>query len=113
MENPVHRFWLPEDGGILYNDSMFLFYEIFYLNPYGPWRYMLGFEPIWMRADDLEIYRHIQLTRCKNESYAPWVKKMNPEDRMILTRTAKPQIEGLVWHEVTPTVWSGKLPPGK
>ena len=108
MENAAHRPWLPNDGGILYNDNMSLFYQVFYLNPHGPWRYTLGFEPVWMPADNIEIYRNIQLTRGKNESYAPWVNKMTGKDRMILIRNAKPQIEGLEWHEVTPAVWSGK-----
>lgn len=109
IENAEHRPWLPAEGGILYNDSMSLFYQVFYLNPHGSWRYALGFEPVWMSTDNLEIYRHIQLTRGKNESYAPWVRKMSDSDRMILIRNAKPQIKGLEWHEVTPTVWSGKL----
>jgi hypothetical protein len=108
IENTEHRPWLPDKGGILYNDNMSLFYQVFYLNPHGPWRYTLGFEPVWMPADNIEIYRNIQLTRGKNESYAPWVNKMTEKDRMILIRNAKPQIEGLEWHEVTPTVWSGK-----
>jgi hypothetical protein len=111
IENAEQRPWLPDQDGILYNDDMILFYQIFYLNPHGPWRYTLGFEPIWMTADNLEIYRHIQLTRGKNESYAPWVKKMTEKDRMILVRNAKPQIEGLEWHEVTPSIWSGRLMP--
>jgi hypothetical protein len=108
IENTEHQPWLPVKGGILYNDSMSLFYQVFYLNPHGHWRYTLGFEPVWMPADNIEIYRHIQLTRGKNESYLPWVNKMTEKDRMILIRNAKPQIEGLEWHEITPTVWSGK-----
>jgi hypothetical protein len=108
IENVEHRPWLPAEGGILYNDSMTLFYQVFYLNPHGPWRYTLGFEPVWMPADNLEVYRNIQLTRGKNQSYVPWVNKMTEKDRMILIRNAKPQIEGLEWREVTPTVWSGK-----
>ena len=111
MENAEHRPWLPDEGGILYNDNMSLFYQVFYQNPHGHWRYTLGFEPIWMTTDNLKIYRQIQLTRGKNESYDPWVKKMTAKDRMILVRNTKPQIKGLEWHEVTPTVWSGKLTP--
>ncbi|OPZ15243.1 MAG: hypothetical protein BWZ05_02281 [Bacteroidetes bacterium ADurb.BinA245] len=88
---------------------MVLFYNVFFHNPHGPWRYALGFEPIWMTADNLKIYRNIQLTRFKNESYFPWVKIMTRKDRMMLIRQAKPQIEGLEWHEVKPTVWSGRL----
>jgi hypothetical protein len=109
IEKVEQRPWLPDDGGIVYNDNMFLFYQAFYNNPQAPWRYALGFEPIWMTSDNLKIFRHIQLTRGKDESYIPWVKKMTANDRMILVRNGKPQIEGLEWHEVTPTIWSGKL----
>jgi hypothetical protein len=109
MAEADHRPWLPNEGGILYNDNMGLFYNVFYHNPYGPWRYMLGFEPIWMPKDDLAIYRKIQLTRGKAESYEPWVRKMTQKDRMLLIRTSEPKIKGLEWHEVVPTVWSGRL----
>ncbi|MDI9570428.1 MAG: glycosyltransferase 87 family protein [Pseudomonadota bacterium] len=109
MEKATHRPWLPEPGGILYNDNMDLFYQVFYQNPQGPWRYALGFEPIWMTAENLKAYRRMQLTRGKDESYRPWVEKMTKRDRMILIRHRKPEIAGLEWHEITPTVWSGKV----
>jgi len=109
MENAEHRPWLPDEGGILYNDSMSLFYQVFYLNPHGPWRYTLGFEPVWLTDENLKTYRAIQLTRGKEKSYAPWVEKMTLKDRMILISNDKPRIEGLEWHEITPTIWSGKL----
>jgi hypothetical protein len=107
MTNAEHRKWLPEEAGILYSDGMDVFYSVFYNNPHGDWKYVLGFEPAWMPEDDLKIYRHIQLTRGRPESYAPWVKKMTEKDRLVLVRQEKPKIEGLDWHEVTPTVWSG------
>ncbi len=108
MQNEEHRPWLPDKGGIVYNSSMRLFYNLFYENPQGPWRYTLGFEPIWMPKEHLEIYRHIQLTKGSAESYQPWVEMMTPKDRMILTRSSQPGIEGLKWHQVTPGVWSGR-----
>jgi len=111
IEDVEHRPWLPDAGGTIYSDNMNIFYQVFYRNPGAPWRYTLGFEPVWMTADNLKIYRNIQLTRGKNESYALWVQKMTKKDRMILIRGDKPQIKGLEWHEVTPTVWSGKLTP--
>jgi len=110
MVETDHRPWLPDKGGILYNDNMALFYNVFYYNPHGPWRYVLGFEPIWMPKDDLTIYRNIQLSRGSPESYEPWVEKMTEKDRMMVIRSSQPKIEGLEWHEVVPTVWSGRLP---
>jgi hypothetical protein len=104
--------WLPEPGGILYNDSMDAFYHIFYNNPHGEWKYVLGFEPVWMPDDDLKTYRHIQLGNGKPESYAPWIEKMTEKDRLLLLRMEKPKIEGLEWHEVTPTVWIGRRATG-
>lgn len=109
MENAEQSLWLPQEGGILYSDSMTVFYNIFYNNPHGPWRYILGFEPVWMPKEDLKAYRHIQLTRGKAESYTPWVEKMTEKDRLILVRRSKPNIKGLEWHETTSTVWSGRI----
>lgn len=109
MENDEQVSWLPEDGGILYSDNMMVFYNIFYNNPHGPWRYILGFEPIWMPKEDLEIYRNIQLSDGKAESFTPWIKKMTEKDRMILIRTKEPKTDELEWHETTPTVWSGRV----
>jgi hypothetical protein len=109
MSESDHRPWLPDEGGILYNDDMGLFYNVFFKNPNGPWRYALGFEPIWMPKEDLAVYRRIQLSPNNVESYAPWVEKMTEKDRMMLIRRSQPKIQGLEWHEVVPTVWSGRL----
>jgi hypothetical protein len=112
MSVEEHRGWLPDREGVLYSDSMDVFYKIFYRNPHGEWRYILGFEPVWMPEDDLNIFRRIQLSMGKPESYAPWVKKMTEKDRLILVRHEEPKIEGLQWHEVTPGVWSGRPAAG-
>ena len=109
MENPEHRSWLPDPGGILYSDHMGVFYNLFSANPHGDWKYVLGFEPVWMPDEDLAIYRKTQLAMGDPKSYAPWVAKMTAKDRMVLLRQSQPQIAGLEWHEVTPGVWSGKL----
>ena len=110
MVEPDQRPWLPDEGGVLYNDNMTLFYNVFYRNPHGPWRYMLGFEPVWMPKEDLTVFRRIQLSPNNAKSYAPWVEKMTKNDRMMLIRPSRPKIPDLEWHEVVPTVWSGRLP---
>ncbi|MFZ0930989.1 MAG: hypothetical protein WAN11_20455 [Syntrophobacteraceae bacterium] len=112
MTTAEHRQWLPEPEGILYSDGMDVFYSIFYNNPHGEWKYVLGFEPVWMPDEDLKIYRNIEITRGKPASFAPWVEKMTQKDRLVLVRTEEPKIEGLEWHEVTPTVWSGRRAEG-
>ncbi|EFK08361.1 gram-positive signal peptide protein, YSIRK family [delta proteobacterium NaphS2] len=110
MAKAEHRPWLPNEGGILYSNNMDVFYHVFFHNPHGPWRYILGFEPAWMPKKDLAVYRQIQLSRKKAENYKPWVDKMTEKDRMMLISASQPKIPGLTWHEVVPTVWSGRLP---
>jgi hypothetical protein len=110
MEKAEQRPWLPDAGGIVYNDSMYLFYNMFYHNPHAPWRYALGFEPVWMPKEDLKTYRRIQLAGEKAGSFRPWIAKMTKNDRLMLIRNARPNMPELEWHEVVPTVWSGKLP---
>src|SRR5262249_16801026 len=50
--------WLPEKGGILYSADMSVFYQTIYKNPHASWRYMLGFNDIFMPLEDLRILRN-------------------------------------------------------
>jgi len=113
--DPKQGPWLPEPGGIIYSNDMAIFYQTFFRNPHAPWRYCLGFEPAWMRPDDLAIYRKIQWNYGAAQSFEPWVKKMRPEDRLILRRSSdsKPPIEGLEWHYAATNIWIGRLPKHK
>jgi hypothetical protein len=109
---PEHKKLLPEAGGIIYSDDMTVFYQTFFRNPHAPWRYILGFEPSWMPPEDLKIFRNIQKSFFSDSSYAPWVNKMKPQDRLIV-RMAKyepPEISGLEWSYVPNMVWIGRLP---
>ena len=110
--DPKQEAWLPEPGGIIYSNDMTIFYQTFFRNPHAPWRYVLGFEPAWMRPDDLAIYRKIQWNYGATQSFEPWVKKMRTQDRMMLRRSSdsKPQIEGLEWHYAATDIWIGRLP---
>ncbi len=109
MENPEHKKWLPDKGGIVYNDDMMIFYQTFYANPHADWRYMLGFEPSMMPPEDLAIYRNIQRKPYAYEAFEPWVKKMRPEDRMILRQTSMPLIKELEWNNTIAGIWIGRL----
>ncbi len=104
--------WLPGNGGIIYSDDMRIFYDTFFKNPKAPWRYMLGFEPALMPKEDLEILRKIQKDFGVPAAFGPWVKKMRPEDRMILKsgEEHKPKIGGLEWHYIALNTWSGRKP---
>lgn len=109
VENPRHKEWLPEKGGIFYHSNMFLFYQTFYANPNAEWRYVLGFEPSMMTKEDLTVFRNAQLSGAA-QSYAPWIQKMRKEDRLVLTSTVIPQIKELKWYQAIPNTWIGRLP---
>ena len=111
LEEPAHKEWLPEPGGIVYSNEMRIFYDTFYKNPHAPWRYILGFEPTMMPPRDLAIFRKIQWNFGAYEAFKPWVKKMKPEDRLIIKGTKKipPDIPGLEWHYAATGIWIGRL----
>jgi len=111
QDNPEHRAWLPEAGGIAYSDTMTVFYDTFFANPRATWRYVLGFEPAMMTPDDLSIYRKIQWNYGDDKSFKPWVEKMRTGDRLILRRDkgSRPNIPELEWYYVATRLWSGRL----
>lgn len=110
--DPEMDAWLPEDGGIVYSADMGVFYQTYFKNPQARWKYILGFEATFMPPEDLQIYRNIQWNFYSHAGYEPWVKKMRPEDRLILksTSTTPPNIAGLDWKYVARQTWIGRLP---
>ena len=112
FDNPDHASELPDPGGIVYSDSMGIFYSTFFKNPNAPWRYILGFEPAIMPPEDLAIYRKIQRGFRAHDDFEPWVKKMKPKDRLIIkyTQDKTPQIPELEWHLAARDTWIGRLP---
>ena len=50
---------------------MTIFYQTFYKNPHGDWRYMLGFEPALMPPEDFEVYHKILWNYGDSKAYAP------------------------------------------
>jgi hypothetical protein len=114
QDNPALAGWLPEPGGIIYNSDMDVFFETFYKNPKADWKYILGFESGWMRPEDLEVYRNAQL-KGDASAFGPWVKKMRPQDRMIIHApgSSPPDIPELEWNYAVTELWIGRLPrPG-
>jgi len=111
-EDPKIAKWLPEPGGIIYSESMGIFYQTFYKNPHAPWRYMVGFAPVMMPDGDRKIFEKIVWNDAAFESYLPWVKKMRTQDRLILHRDSSPAsgIPGLEWRYAATGIWIGRLP---
>jgi hypothetical protein len=109
---PEHAPWLPDKGGILYAVNMSVFYETFFTNPQGEWRYALGFEPSFMLPDDYSVFRELWETLNAIKAVQPWVRKMSPADRLVLLApdNTPPAIPQLEWKYVVKDTWVGRLP---
>ena len=115
QNTPDEKEWMPEPGGIVYSDDLRIFYLTFFKDPYAPWRYLVGFEPGLMPKDDLNVFIKVQSSHGAPRSFLPWIKKMKPEDRLIITPEARstPEIPELEWHYLGSGFWSGRLPKVK
>ncbi|MEZ5312724.1 MAG: hypothetical protein R2862_03260 [Thermoanaerobaculia bacterium] len=111
--DPAIAPWLPAAGGILYSNSMGLFYDTFFENPHAPWRYVLGFEPGLMPPDELAVLRATQRSGAADASFLPWVAKMRPEDRLVIARAdpRPPAIDALDWATPFDGLWIGRPRP--
>jgi hypothetical protein len=112
MQRAEHAAWLPDKGGILYAVNMSVFYETFYTNPHGDWRYALGFEPSFMRPEDYAVYLELWQTLNALKAVQPWVAKMTPADRLVLLgqETTRPAIPKLEWKYLVKDTWIGRVP---
>ena len=104
--------WMPGENGILYSGEMAAFFRTFFKNPQAPWRYILGFETGLMPEQDLDILRTLQLTYGDPRAYEPWVRRMKPEDRLVIldSPSRKPHIPELEWFYAVRNTWIGRLP---
>jgi len=107
-----HAGWVPEPGGILYCVDLSVFYQTFYHNPRADWRYILGFEPAFMRAEDRAVYYGLCRSGNAIKACAPWVKRMTPADRLVLLAgpQTRPAFHQLEWFYAVPNTWVGRLP---
>ncbi len=104
--------WLPDAGGILYSADMSIFYQTFFKNPHGDWRYQLGYEPSLMPKDDFETYQKILWNGGDAKAYAPWVEKMKTADRLVIrgNNGQRPNLPQLEWNYGVSGIWIGRLP---
>jgi hypothetical protein len=111
-DDPNLAGWLPEPGGIFYETDMEFFYHAFFRNPTAPWRYTTGFEPAFMPPDNFITYERILINYTNPDAYLPWVKKMRPQDRMVLSARSNPSsfLPELEWKRAAGTLWLGRLP---
>ena len=111
-EHPELAGWMPEKGGILYSADMEVFYQTFYKNPNGDWRYQLGYEPALMPAADFETYHKILWNSGDVNAYAPWIQKMKPADRLVIpgNQSQRPGITPLEWNYGVSGLWIGRTP---
>ena len=99
--------WEPQDGGIIYSNTMYCFYQHFYEYPTAKWKYVLGFEPAIMKQEDKQTLRNIGYSKLEYD-YAPWVNKMTEKDRLFTFSKLNcfPQLE---WIKGNRTWWIGRL----
>jgi hypothetical protein len=111
-DNPDLAGWMPDKGGIFYTVDMSLFYQTFFKNPNGDWRYMLGFEPTWMPKEDFEVYHKILWNFNDGKAYQPWIDQMTPADRLVVRGGGggTPDVPGLEWKYGVSGIWIGRLP---
>jgi hypothetical protein len=111
-DNPEIAGWMPDHGGIFYTADMTLFYQTFFKNPTGDWRYMLGFEPTWMPKEDFEVYHSVLWNLGDVKCYTPWIQKMQPADRLVIRGGSgtSPGIPQLEWKYSGQGIWLGRTP---
>ena len=111
-EHPELEGWMPDKGGVLYSPDMAIFYQTFFKNPDGDWRYVLGFEPAFMTDKDFAVYHSFLWNGGDAKSLKPWVDKIRPQDRLVLRggRGDQPNIPRLEWNYGVSGIWIGRLP---
>ena len=109
---PAQAALLPDPGGIIYSNSMDFFYQTFFRNPDGDWRYVLAYEPGMMLPEDRAVLDAMYVEKDPIGTLAPWVARMTGRDRMIMNGRpdSPPPVPALRWTRAGYRRWSGRLP---
>jgi hypothetical protein len=112
---PAQAVLLPDPGGVLYANTMDVFYQTFFVNPGGDWRYVLAYEPGLMLPEDRAVVDGLIQGRPTAPVLAPWLARMTPKDRLFLDawRGAPPSLPGILWQRAGLLRWSGRLDPAR
>jgi len=111
-DKPEIAGWLPDKGGTFYTVDQSLFYQTFFKNPNGDWRYIMGFESTLMPDEDFKVYHDVVWNFGDAKAYKPWVDKMRSEDRLVIRggSASPPPIPQLEWNHGVGDIWIGRLP---
>jgi hypothetical protein len=62
--------------------------------------------------EDFNVYHSVMWNNGDGKAYAPWVRKMRPQDRLVVrgVGTGQPDIPGLDWYYGVSGVWLGRVP---
>ncbi len=99
----------PQDGGIVYNDSMKHFYFQYFADPEGKYKYVLGFEPATMAEENKKIFRDITYSQFHFKAYKPWVDKLTKKDRLFTTEDLRENYPQLDWVKAAKKLYIGKI----
>ena len=102
--------WVPRPDSLIYSNTMLVFYMHYFAYPHATWKYVVGFESSLMPEDDLQVLRNLHYNYSYGKEFAPWVKKMRPQDRLI-TRSLIPGVDGIEWIQASRNFYIGKLKP--
>ncbi|NLI76490.1 MAG: hypothetical protein GX442_08615 [Candidatus Riflebacteria bacterium] len=108
VRTPENADWFPDRDGTFYNLSMRLFYGTFFHNPTGDWRYLLGFEPAMMPAEERAILDRYLWNNRQDEILHTWAAEMRPGDRLLIFTPYVVPVPGIEWKTVCEGVSIGR-----
>lgn len=107
FSDPRFASWVPQPDSLIYSNTMLIFYKHYFAYPTATWKYVVGFESSLMPEDDLKVLRSIHFNYNHGKEFAPWVKKMRPQD-LLITRSKISGIDGIEWIQASRNFFIGR-----